>query len=140
MRRARVRLDVAAMLFHGWRQFAQEKRQLFLYIAYDASPQRGVEIFAAVERIYVDDGGANAAVRNRRLPLATLVHGRCSLPVKVQAHTHQTWLDYGPTLCSLTRANRVARQCLSDQGTEFAIADVADVTHECAYSGEAPRS
>ena len=108
---------------------------MFRYIAYDASPQRGVEIFADVERIiYVDAFGANAAVRDRRLPLATLGHGRCSLLDKVQAHIHQTWLDYGPTMRSLTRANRAARQCLADQGTEFGIADVADVTHECAYS------
>jgi hypothetical protein len=129
LHRARVRLDVAAMLFHRW-QFAQDKRQLFRYIAYDASPQRGVEIFVVVERIiHVDACGANAAVRNRRLPLVTLGHGRCSLLDKVQAHIHQTWLDYGPTMCSLTRANSVARQCLSDQGTEFAIADVSDVTH-----------
>jgi hypothetical protein len=35
---------------------------------------------------------------------------------------------------SLTRANSVARQCLADEGTELGIADVADVTHECAYS------
>ena len=128
LHRARVRLDVAAMLFHRW-QFAQDKRQLLRYIAYDASPQRGVEIFVAVERIiYVDAFGANAAVRDRRLPLVTLGHGRCSLPDKVQAHIHQTWLDYGPTMSYLTRANSAVRQCLSDQGTEFAIADDADVT------------
>jgi hypothetical protein len=54
------------MLFHRW-QFAQDQRQLFRYNAYVASPQRGVKIFAAVERIiHVDACGANAAVRNRR--------------------------------------------------------------------------
>ena len=90
LHRARVRLDVVAMLFHRW-QFAQEKRQLFRYIAYDASPQRDVEIFVAVERIiYAVVGGANAAVRDRRLPLVTLGHGRCSLVDKVQAHIHRT--------------------------------------------------
>ena len=55
--------------------------------------------------------------------------GRTGLD-KVQAHIHQTWLEYGPTMRSLTRANSVVRQCLSDRGTEFGIADVADVTHE----------
>ena len=67
-----------------------------------------------------------------------LATGDALLPDKVQAHIHQTWLDYGPTMCSLTRANCAVRQCLSDQGTEFAIADVSDVTHECAYSGKTP--
>ena len=46
--RARVRLDVGAMLCHKW-LWARERRSCFRYLAYDASPQRGLAILATVE-------------------------------------------------------------------------------------------
>ena len=120
LHRARVPLDVTAMLLNRW-EFARETRQIFRYIAYDASPQRGVELFATVERVLtVDECGNTALVRERRLPLVTLGHGRASLCDKIQAHVHQTWLEYGPRLTTLRRANVSVRQRLSDMGTEFA--------------------
>ena len=34
---------------------------------------------------------------------------------------------------TVQRVNAAVRQCLSDQGTEFAIADACDVSNECAH-------
>ena len=44
LQRARVRLDVGAMLCYRW-LWARERRPTFRYLAYDASPQAGVEFF-----------------------------------------------------------------------------------------------
>ena len=96
LQRARPRLDVSAMLVNRW-HFAQDTRFFFRYIAYDASPQKGTELFASVERlIFVDGEWRHPVVQERRLPLVTLGHGRFSLPDTLQAHVHPTWLDYGP--------------------------------------------
>ena len=137
--RGRVRLDVAAMLCRRW-HWAREARQVFRYLAYDASPQKGVEIFATVERVLTvlsnDRFSATSAVDERRLPLVTLGHGRTSLEDKVQAHIHQVWLEYGPGQDTLQRANSAVRQCLSDMGTEFGLADVVDVTPLCTRTGD----
>ena len=136
LQRARVRLDVAAMLCHRslWQR---ECRRVFRYVAYDASPQHGVEVFATVERVLTLPANAAApSVHERRLPLVTLGHGRFTLADKLQAHVHQTWLDYGPRARTVRRANLVVRQCLSDMGTEFSLADAPDVTHECVRGVE----
>ena len=110
----------------------------FRYLAYDASPQRGIELFATVERVVtVDACGNTVLVRERRLPLVTLGHGRASLSDKIQAHVYQTWLEYGSRLKHLRRANVVVRQCLSDMGTELGLVDAADVTPMCACTNEA---
>ena len=109
LQRGRVRFDVAAML---WRRFqwACERRVVFRYLAYDASPQGGVEVFATVERVVTLPAlGAPVEVHERRLPLVTLGHGRTTLSDKVQAHIHQTWLEYGPGLDTIQRANSVVR-------------------------------
>ena len=106
LQRARARLDVSAILFNHW-HFAQEKRLSFRYIAYDASPQEGTELFASVERlIFVQADGEATLVQERRLPLVTLGHGRYSLPDKLQAHVHQTWLELGPTPANMTACQR----------------------------------
>ena len=66
--RARVRLDVAAMLLNRW-EFARETWPIPRYLAYYASPQRGIELFATVERVLtVDACGNTVLVRERRLP------------------------------------------------------------------------
>ena len=142
LQRARVCLDVGAMLYRRWLR-ARETRPVYRYIAYDASPQQGVEIFATVERVVTVLGsdmiGAALAVSiivdERRLPLVTLGHGRFALADKLHAHVRQSWLKYGPRQHTLQRANTAARQCVSDMGTEFGLADVPDVTHACIRSG-----
>ena len=70
-------------------------------------------------------------VLQRRLPLVTLGRGRTTLRDKLHAHVHQTWLEYGPRGDTVLRANAAVRQCLSDMGTEFGLADARDITHEC---------
>ena len=94
-------------------------------------------MFASVERvIQASDAGAHARdskppVEIRRMPLSVLGQARAALIDKVQAHVHQTWLEYGPRAEDVRRANAAVRQCLSDMGTELAIADAADVVHAC---------
>ena len=46
---------------------------------------------------------------------------------------HQTWLEYGPHMHRLESANAAVRQCLSDMGTEYGVADAVNVTHVCAH-------
>ena len=137
LQRARVRFDVATMLWRRSHWSRESQRTVkFRYLSYDASPQGGVEVFATVERIVTLSGsGATPEVEERRLPLVTLGHGRVALADKLHAHVHQTWLEYGPEPQTLQRANSVVRQCLSDMGTEFGLADCCDVTHECLRSG-----
>ena len=134
--RARVRMDVAAMLAH--RSWYKENGPTFRYLAYDASPQHGVEIFATVERVIrradlaasCGDLGQLPSVLERRLPLAVLGSGRMSLADKAQAHIHQVWLEYGPAASDVRRANHDVRQCLSDMGTELGIAEAMDTVEE----------
>ncbi len=66
-------------------------------------------------------------VRERLLPLAVLGCGRMRLSEKLNAHCHQVWLEYGPSIRDCRRANLDVRQCLSDMGTEIGIADARDV-------------
>ena len=49
-----------------------------------------------------------------------------STPGKV----HQTWLEYGPRVQDLRQANAYVRQCMSDMGTEFGIANYHDIVTE----------
>ena len=46
------------------------------------------------------------------------------------SQVHETWLEYGPSTESVRRANADVRQCLSDMGTEFAIANFPDIVTE----------
>ena len=99
MQRARIRLDAGAMLCHRW-LWSRVRGVAFRYLAYDASPQRGVEVFATVERAVTllsnDNTGPVFAVCQRRLPLVTLGQGRTTLGDKLLAHVHQTMLEHGP--------------------------------------------
>ena len=56
----------------------------FRDLAYYASPQRGIELFATVERVVtVDACGNSMVVRERRLPLGPIGHGRASLSARI---------------------------------------------------------
>ena len=134
----RVHLDIACMLLR--RRWAAKAGPLFRYVGIDASPQRpGLEVLATVERVIVrahvhtaaQPGQPKPAVEIRRMPVVLLGHGRCGLAEKVQAHIHQTWLEYGPSLAQVRAANADVRQVVSDMGTELAIADYHDVVTEC---------
>ena len=132
--RARVRLDVAAMLAR--RKWYACKGPTYRYIGFEASPQKpGIEVFATIERVvlraavdaFVDSGAKRPEVEVRMLPLTVLGQGKAGLADKVAAHVHQSWLEYGPGRAQLRAANLDVRQCMSDMGTEFAIADCGDV-------------
>jgi hypothetical protein len=43
---------------------------------------------------------------------------------------HQTWLEYGPSAANLRDANADVRQCLSDMGVEFGIANYPDIVDD----------
>ncbi|MFM7989293.1 MAG: hypothetical protein ACKPKO_59265, partial [Candidatus Fonsibacter sp.] len=130
------RLDVAATFCRRW-LLSRERNQVFRYLAYDALPQGGVEVLAPVERVLtLTHAGHPPLVQERRLPWVTLGHGRTTLFDKLQSHFHQVWLEYGPGVESVERASSAVRQCLSDMGTEFGLADAADVTHICMRTGD----
>ena len=115
--------------------FAAQDGQVNRYLAYDASPQFGVEIFATVERVVslgtaesgLVSGRSGLVVDIRSLPLAVLGQGRAGAADKAQSLVHQTWLDYGPTVSSVRAANFCVRQCLTDMGTEFAVSEGRDL-------------
>ena len=143
LRRARVRFDIACML-HRREWYAKHLGQTYRYLSFDASPQRpGIEVFATVERVVnrslvreMPHSQFLADVEVRRFPLAMLGHSRASLPDKLQSHVHQVWLEYGPAAEQLRTANLDVRQCLSDMGTEWGIADCADVVLQCTGQGQ----
>ena len=134
-RRNVVRIDSASMLAR--RAWYKVNGPTYRYIAYDASPQRGHEYFASVERVVRRAALAAAAddtmpeVESRLLPLAILGSARMGLAEKTQAHIHQTWLEYGPSVADVRLANMDVRQCLSDMGAEMGICDAADVLPQC---------
>lgn len=128
LRRHRIQLDIACMLWHRSR-WRDSGNSAFLYLSYDASPQRpGIEVFATVERLVprvalseVPCGGLASKVTERRLPLVMLGHSRSSLADKIQAHVHTVSLEYGPSASGVEAANFMVRQVLSDMGTEWGI-------------------
>jgi len=88
--RKRVSLDMAMMLWR--RSWAASAGPVCRYVAFDASPQRGREIFATVERVvklgdiavWVDSpDGQLPPVEDRRLPLCTLGALRMGLAEKL---------------------------------------------------------
>ena len=96
-----IRLDIATMLRH--RAWYSSCRTAFRYVAYDASPQHGTELFGTVERIVLasdimeqlEKDLPEVTVLQRKLPVCQL--GQCRLGAAEKATTllHQTWLEYG---------------------------------------------
>ena len=134
LRLGRVKLDCASMLLR--RSLYAKRGPTFRYLGIDASPQRpGYEVLVCVERV-IQQSEAHSLphaqqfpdnVELRRMPPSILGHGRAGLAEKAQATMHQTWLEYGPSISQVRAANNDVRQILSDMGTEFGIADYADV-------------
>ena len=127
-----VRLD-AAMMLERREWYADQVAEAAApasrperYLAFDASPQHGIELFATVERLVrVDE--PSGSVEQRSMPLVALGQGRAGVADKLVALVHQTWLEYGPTVSRVQAANARVRSCLTDMGTELAIADSRDV-------------
>ena len=135
LRTGRLKIDMAAMLARrAWYRLCGPT---YRYIGVDASPQPpGLEVLVTVERVIrradvhcgLAIGDIQPPIEDRRLPIAVLGHGRCSLADKVMAHIHQTWLDYGPSLLTTRAANADVRQVITDMGTEIGMCDYPDVT------------
>ena len=144
--RANIHLDIAAMLQH--RSWLSKSRPAFRYLAYDASPQHGSELFGTVERVILAkdvlehlraDETHELKVHQRKLPVCQL--GVCRLGAAEKGATllHQTWLEYGPSADEVRLANWDVRSCLSDMGTELAIVDMADITSQCLPCTSGPQ-
>ena len=129
--KARVKFDVAAMIWH--RRWSEAAGQINRYLVCDASPQKSqsYEVFVTCERV-VKHGDLTGRshldmpairVMPRKLPCCCLGHGRAGVADKTMTQVHQTWLDYGPTPDHMARALGSVRQVLSDMGTEFQIAN-----------------
>ena len=134
LRDARVRLDLASMLYH--RHWYKVSGPLFRYVSHDASSQRSMafEAFLSAERLIRRESVRGKTFqqlqpgdfRHRLLPVSTLGHGFTDFRSKVHATMHGTFLDYGPSEASMRAANADVRQILSDMGVEFGLANGKD--------------
>ena len=126
--RWRTRLDVAATLAerHLNHRLAQSGVHVSRELSYDASSQGGQEIFVVRERTIVNYGVASAYMQ--QCLLAALGHGHCGVIDKGIQVTMRLWLRHGPTESSLRAACATVALCLSDDGVEAHIADLADIT------------
>ncbi len=127
--RGRIRLDVTAMLM--CRERLRNLGTVYRYIGIDASPQSGHELQNVAERCIpkgmVLTGSMDEHLEIRRLPMVTLGVGRMSVTDKVQALLFQIFLENGPSVAGMRAALNSVRQVLSDMGTEFGLADCADI-------------
>ena len=124
--RARVRLDMVAMLIQRSNNFAEMRsgKKIHRYLFVDASPQGGVETFGCYEEVIVDTDPST--LRSRYMPLSVLGHGHQSVADKVAATLWMAWLETGCKTLFLWWCTTV-RSITSDFGTESAIADFAAV-------------
>lgn len=85
----------------------------------------GREGFGAQHRQLLD--GELWAVRQRKLPIASLGIGRMSLAGNAQTQLHHVWFEHAPTSGNVRRASQNVRQVLSGIGAELGIVVVAGV-------------
>ena len=137
--RLAMKVDAAAMLQH--RSWYAGSRPAYRYLAFDASPQHGTELFGTVERIILErdlkahyHGAPQLAVYARTLPICQLGQCRLGAAEKAQTLIHQTYLEYGPSPAAVVLANSDVRACLTDMGTEMSIVDMADISAACLPS------
>ena len=140
-----VRLDFVAMDLR--RRSWLETGPCSLTLAYDASPQHGVEIFntfarrvealdpSVVRQCATFDPAApftdpalwqSLQVTQSILPCQVLGCGRMSVADKVAALLNQIFLEFGPDAATMRRALLSVVCALSDMAAELAIADCRD--------------
>ncbi len=125
-----VRLDVAWNNVNRamWKNRDQSGLNC-LNIAYDSSPQGGVELLNTLCRIVTcpEHGEIKfmGNVRIRLLPVVTLGHNKFMASDKFSALMHQLWLSFGPDIHEVRSACRCVRGCVTDLGTEFALVNAA---------------
>ena len=129
---ARVRMDVTCMIM---RRKINKERRYFQFINFDASPQHGLEIMGmqetkiAHEDVYnktFDDVNPDA-IKSHRAPVVGMGQGKTGLLDKAVTITHQRWLEHGPTVYHMRKANLDARVGLTDMGTELGVGDHLDI-------------
>ena len=121
--RSRYRFDAAVMMLRRhYNNHPGLRRQLL----FDASPQKGVEIFACTEIVHT--GNPNDA-QNRRLPLTTLGVGHFSAIDKAMALLHSLGLEAGFNHTYLRHACCAVRCMLPDAGADHLITEFPDITN-----------
>ena len=114
IRRARARLDIAAMLMTR-RFFQTVLQQSFdLHLTCDSSPVTGMDIFGGE----VDIFSHACSYRKFTLPGATLAHGHTTALSKALSLTWSLWLLSGPSMASLESVLSHLRSITSDWGVE----------------------
>ena len=122
MDRARSRLDCVSMVM---RRSVNEIPTLRRQLMFDASPQKGIELFGVRE--YVVNGSNWAEARNRICPLVTLGVGKFKAHDKAMALLHSIALESGHTENALRRWVDGVRISLPDGGTEHHCNDAPDI-------------
>eukprot|EP00928_Gymnodinium_smaydae_P082208 TRINITY_DN6559_c0_g1_i4.p1 TRINITY_DN6559_c0_g1~~TRINITY_DN6559_c0_g1_i4.p1 ORF type:complete len:1290 (+),score=106.44 TRINITY_DN6559_c0_g1_i4:334-3870(+) len=125
IRRGRIRLDIACMLFNRYKQRDMSNiesltREIFI----DASKAFGREVIAFVEFtivFYFDDESPH--IYMQRLPAASLRHMHTSAADKAAALVHAVWLMYGPSCESVLQWFESVRVMPTDLGTEHLLAN-----------------
>ena len=124
-------------------------------LAYDSSPQHGVEMFntslravsylpsplPAINREtpFADHSWASGCWgRQTLLPCQVLGCGRMSVPDKLATLLHQFVLEFGPGEDAIRRALSCVVCALSDMGADIAIAEARDCLPEFMAKGVVP--
>lgn len=121
--RAQIRLDVASVLMQR-RTHREPCQSLSRYLAYDASPKQGLEVYAVKEMVLRD--GDYAAATWRHLPLSSLGHRHAGAADKTVGVIHAMFLVSGPRSEDMRRWASQVRWCLTDSGAEMLAADMPD--------------
>lgn len=126
LRRARVRLDVVAMLLFRrlWRDQVRAAgvRQMNLYLFADASPQwRGLELYASTIEAF--DG---AHITRKLLPMISLSKEFLDTVGKTIALLWQLFLMFGPEFATMRQVCSRVRSITTDCGVERRIVDMPD--------------
>lgn len=134
LQRAKVKLDMMAMLYE--RQLVKDNRSrcVFRYLQADASPQGNFNYFCVrEERLQMSVGtGANpmttARLETHSLPVAVLGWGQSGAEQKFAKLVHSAILENGVSGMSSWRES--TRGFLSDQGVERMLADMPNLLCE----------
>ena len=139
LRRDRRTLDIVSMLVARERNHSTPS---FLYLCYDASPQRsGVEVFATFQRsiekrfLAIPLEGfyheiSSDMFKLRLLPISCLGYTKAGMFDKSQCTLHELWLEHGPTKEDMRRMELQVRHVSSDMGTEFGVGDNVEFIDE----------
>ena len=116
--RARIRFNIARMLYYRrcFREMVQER--VAFYWTMDASPKRGVEVLSLLESVFrnKEDG-----VCWEPLPLVSLGFHKASSVDKGMAVTHNLFLMAGPQQHLMEAKAKMVRWVLTDLGTEMLV-------------------